>query len=543
MKTLKMNYPYLISGERRFVMEFMRENGKEPLFFLLYHYMRLSEKQKDYIYSLRYGIFDGNERTLDELADVMKLTRERVRQIVAKKLEVHETALFTTNNWEQYDSLLSLPYIIEETKEYQDVKQSEHLNFTFRVFAWLVTLLGERDFDMQVKQNDGSYETKSFSNQYKVETFGDIVVILNCQKMPSFKFRKSLENIQREASLQNARDRVFNISAMFQTMEEEEKNYATKLMAYMSKKALGLEVNEDLLVTMRKNYTDVGIELYDILESEGQPMSIDELFEAFKQKFPEHKYTCSTQIRPCLTGSQYIKAIGNTSRYGLASWGNVFYGSIRDLLIKLLDESEEPLHIEKLFEEVHKHYQDTKPRNLIASMTSDEQSRFIRFNDGYFGLRNKQYRDSFEEYNAERQRFSFDERLTNFCNFVDTYQRFPTSTNGEEEASLYRWLYNVQNRVYVVNDENKARLTDALARYQQDWIPRNADENVFKNKCIDYKEYINEHHCLPTTTTERELYDWMVRSKANYNSYIDNRRKYLTDLLIYIRSLGFNVNI
>lgn len=543
MKTLKMNYPYLISIERRFVMEFMRENGCEPLFFLLYHYMRLSEKKSDNIFSLRYGIFDGTERTLDELAEVTNLSRERVRQIVARKLEVHDTALFTMNKWNQYDRLLSLPYIIEETIEYQNVKQSEHLNFTFRVFAWLVTLLGERGIEVQVKQNAGSYETKVFSNQYKVETFGDIVVILNCQKMPSFKFRKSLENIQREASLQNARDRVFNISAMFQTMEEEEKNYATKLMAYMSKKTLGLEVNEDLQVTMRKNYTDVGIELYDILESEGQPMSIDELFEAFKQKFPEHKYTCSTQIRPCLTGSQYIKAIGNTSRYGLSSWDNVFYGSIRDLLIKLLDESEEPLHIEKLFEEVHKHYQDTKPRSLIASMTSDEQSRFVRFNDGYFGLCSKQYNNSFEEYNAERQRSTFDERLTNFCNFVETYQRYPTSSNGTEEASLYRWLYNVQNNVYAVNGEDKARLSQALDRYQQERIPRNADENVFRNNCNDYKDYINSHHCLPTVNTEPDLYAWMARSKAKYNSFEDNRREYLTDLFNYIRSLGFSVNI
>ncbi len=539
MEILKMNYPYLSSSERRFVMEFVKGNGNEPLFFLLYHYMRLSEKQRDYIYSLRYGIFDGNERTLDEVAEVMQLTRERVRQIVAGKLEVNDTTLFTTNNWSQYEQLLSLPYIIEETKEYQDLKDSEHLCFSFRVFAWLVTLLGERDLDIQVKQNDGSYKTKCFCNQYKVETIGDIVVILNCKKMPSLRFGDSLSCLQREASLRNARDRVFNISTMFDTMDEEEKNYATKLMAYMAKKTLRVEVNEDQQVTIRKNYTDVGIELYDILEDESKPMSIGELFEAFKKKFPEHKYTCSEQIRPSLAGHPKIKAIGNTSRYGLANWDNVFYGSIRDLLIQLLEESEEPLHIEKLFEGVHRHYQATNLRSLETSMINDEQSRFVRFNDGYFGLSSKQYSDSFKEYDAERQRSTFDERLTNFCNFVDTYQRYPTSSNGEEEASLYRWLYNVLNNVYTVSNENKTSLAQALAQYQQDWIPQNATENDFKNKCNDYKDYINDHHCLPTVTTGPELYAWIVRSKANYNSYTDNRRKYLTDLLNYIRSLGF----
>lgn len=38
-----------------------------------------------------------------------------------------------------------------------------------------------------------------------------------------------------------------------------------------------------------------------------------------------------------------------------------------------------------------------------------------------------------------------------------------------------------------------------------------------------------------------ELYDWMSRSKANYNSYIDNRRHYLTELFNYINSLGFKI--
>lgn len=43
----------------------------------------------------------------------------------------------------------------------------------------------------------------------------------------------------------------------------------------------------------------------------------------------------------------------------------------------------------------------------------------------------------------------------------------------------------------------------------------------------------------------RRPVDWSlltnVRSKANYNSYVDHRRKYLTDLFNYILSLGFSI--
>ena len=78
-------------------MEYGREYGVHPMFFLLYNYMRISEVRNNKIFSLLYGIFDGKERTLNELAEVMSLTRERIRQITSKKLEVHDTELIMTD--------------------------------------------------------------------------------------------------------------------------------------------------------------------------------------------------------------------------------------------------------------------------------------------------------------------------------------------------------------------------------------------------------------------------------------------------------------
>ena len=115
------------------------------------------------------------------------------------------------------------------------------------------------------------------------------------------------------------------------------------------------------------------------------------------------------------------------------------------------------------------------------------------------------------------------------------------SNNGERESSLYRWMYNAQNGVLDISDEQKRQLTDAMKTDEQEYIPRNATESEFRNKCQDYKAYINSHYALPSVSTEPELYSWMVRSKANYNSFVDHRRKYLTDLFNYILSLGFSI--
>ena len=45
----------------------------------------LSDRERRII-ELRFGLFDGRERTLEEIGDVFSLTRERIRQIEGKAL-------------------------------------------------------------------------------------------------------------------------------------------------------------------------------------------------------------------------------------------------------------------------------------------------------------------------------------------------------------------------------------------------------------------------------------------------------------------------
>ena len=538
---LKRDYPYLSSVERRFVMEHGREYGVHPMFFLLYNYMRISEVRNNKIFSLMYGIFDGKERTLNELAEVMGLTRERIRQITSKKLEVHDTELIMTDAWKSYDELLSMPFVTAESVEYKQLKEREHLNFDFRVFARLMQLLGERDFEVAVRNQSGETELLRFSNQYETEIVGDVAVVINRKKMPSIKIRDCVDSLQALVSSRYTNDTRIDVEASLYSMTTEEKKEATKLMTYIAKEGLNLEVDENYHILVSKNHIDVAEDLYTILAKKGEPMSVDELFVAFKEMYPDHKYTESAQIRSWLFRHPNIKPIGNTSRYGLDSWENVFFGTIRDLLAKLLEESDEPMHIEQLFEAVVEHYPNTKAQSLHWSMADDTLGRFVHFNDDYFGLRSKEYDESFEEYNAERQRFRFDERFADFRKFVEEYNRYPVSNNGERESSLYRWMYNAQNGVLDISDEQKQQLADAMKMDELEYIPRNATESEFRNKCQDYKAYINSHYALPSVSTEPELYSWMIRSKANYNSYVDHRRKYLTDLFNYILSLGFSI--
>ena len=84
-------------------------------------------------------------------------------------------------------------------------------------------------------------------------------------------------------------------------------------------------------------------------------------------------------------------------------------------------------------------------------------------------------------------------------------------------------------------------LAQQVDHFRDAHLPENETEERFLETCEEYKAHIENEYDLPTRRDNPELYDWMRRSKDNYNSYIDNRRHYLTELFNYIHSLGFDI--
>lgn len=237
---------------------------------------------------------------------------------------------------------------------------------------------------------------------------------------------------------------------------------------------------------------------------------------------------------------KHIKAIGKTSCYGLDSWEDVYFGSIRDLLVDLLSVSDTPLHLDLLFDGVSEHYPNTSKASVAATMDFDNLQRFVEFEGGYFGLTAKSYSDEYIVA-ASVQRYRFEERFQMFKDFIDTYHRFPGYNGSDQESSLMRWYYNVTTGILSITDEQKKLFDNTVKNYDELGYPRSATENEFLIKCQDVKEYIRRNHTLPTNIEAPELYAWLRRSRDNYDSYTDKRRQYMTDLLNYVLSFGFSI--
>ena len=514
---LKRDYPFLMNRQRQFVFDFMKEHNHAPLFFLMYHYLRLSENRSNKIYCLLNGIFDGKKRMYFEIADAMNLSRERVRQIVYGTIEVQESALANNDGWDYYNELFDLPFIYEKTEGYVRLKEVEHLPADFEVFASLVKLRAD----------------------FKAEDVEGHTILMN-NKYSDLKLTDCLDTLFSIIDAKYSADTYVPIDGVLFTVPGQLRPAMKELVKHITTEIYKVQITEDEKLYLPQNYIDIAEELYDILAKKGEPMHVEDIFKEFKTRYPDHKFTDPLQIKSYLFKHKHIKAVGKTSCYALDSWEGIYFGSIRDLLVDLLSDSDVPLHIDNLYDGVTEHYPKTTKASIAATMEDENFQRFIEFEGSYFGLTSKEYPAEFVPASSV-QRYSFEDRFQMFKDFIETYRRFPSYNGGDKEASLMRWYYNVTTEVLSMTDEQRAMFNDTLKRYDELGIPRYATESEFLLKCQDVKDYIRQHHTLPTNREAPELYAWLRRSRDNYDSYTDKRRQYMTDLLNYVLSFGFSI--
>lgn len=514
---LKREYPYLVSKQRVFVSSFTKEHNHAPLFFLLYHYLRISEDRSNKIYSLYHGLFDKKERTLTEIAEAMNLTRERVRQIANGYLEVQSSNIVKNEGWKHYKDLLDLPFIHEDTEEYKKIRDVEHLPINFNAFAYLVRIVVD----------------------FKIEDIEGHVIMIN-RKMWKLNFNNCMDTFYSIINAKYSVDTYVPLRTVLKTTPREYRNEMTRLFKFIATDIYNIRIIDGNILYLPQNYIDVVEEVYEILAHNGEPMHVEDIFRAFKAKYPDHKFTEPVQIKPHLFRHKHIRPVGKSSCYAIDSWEGVYFGSIRDLLVDLLKDSDEPIHIDTLYEGVSEYYPNTTKSSVAATMQDENMQRFIEFKGDYYGLTSKTYSDKYEPA-PPIQRYTFEERFQMFKDFVETYHRFPGYNGSDHETTLMRWHYNVINGFMSITDEQKNRLEQELSNYDKLGYPRTAIESEFLMKCNDLKNYIQQHHTLPTNRQAPDLYYWFRRSRENYDSYTDKRRQYMTDLLNYILSFGFSI--
>lgn len=443
-ETVRMKHPFLDDDRCAMVCRHVVERGVEPRFLLLYHYLRTSSHNGDAAWSMCNGVADGQLHSREHVASDMlrrQITPERVRQLCARERQsLHERVLRYVDGFvDDYKALLSKPILHEGDSVCREICEREGLDIAFAVFARLVTLVA----DYKVYDVEGH----SFLVASSVDDCDDVNV------------KYYIDGLKRLREERTSKERTVDpVDLIKLNTPRRYKSVVRDMILYLAG-IYGIEVTADGKLSVRQNSIDVESELYDILKRNGKPMSGQALLDAFKARYPDHRYDRVDQLRPYLIRRSRIRPIGKSSCYALSEW-KMYCGTKTDLLVATLAAAATPLSLDTLCGVVEEHCGEQKERNVASLMSNDE--RFVRYGDDLFGLAAKDYG---EAYAACRfvHRHTFDERIEQLKSFIAAHGRLPRTTGDGDEQSLRRWLYNVKKGVIKVSDAQQQLLDSVKA--------------------------------------------------------------------------------
>lgn len=507
--------------DREFIVSFYSSNGYYPMFYILSKLIVNSNDRYDILYRQTTGIMCSPTHIRD-VAKMQNISYERVRQILSKN-RFSNRELMESELWIPYH-LDTLQYLSEDNDLYHKVIATEHLDgLSFDGFCSLCNLISP--FKKFIINGHTYFFSKSVYGCFDVKSsFADIETTLN-------------KRVTKDISIP--------VSAFVnEYWIDTAPYYASQIVSIIEKiitDNFDVCIDQQHNITLFQNTIDVGTELYSIIEDNGSPMNIEEIFDVFKSKFPDHRYANSSALRPHLIGTKGICPIGKTSCYSIDKW-NLYTGTIRDLIFETLETSDRPLTAEELLPYIQTEY-DTTPKSIRSTVVSDKSGKFCFFKNGYIGIAGKSYDSQYcpiiRRANNKLRR-SFNESLEEFERYLQSHHHIPISTGTEEEQVLYRWYNNVINKCLALTPEKEADFEAMISRNADYMV--NGTEYAFFRRCDDYKVFLEENMELPNNETDAALYNWFLKNLKIYSSFEDRRKVYFSDLLEYIEAYGFVVN-
>lgn len=501
---IKYKFPFLNEQDINFVKDFLSCHKHYPMFFIS-KAMLVNSNKRDFDFLCRkLGIGKYKKpQSLEEIALSHSLTRERVRQILSK-LHLQEIKLFNYEEWTSY-FLLGNSIITEGSDYYQNINKSEELNMTFEAFGIIFCSVFKYDY---------------------VHSELEYIVDRNYSKQIQF-ILNSLLHLKKQHYSTNV---CLTLKDIFSDNILRD-DYLCNLIFTEICPLLEIEIKDDTLF-FEQNHIDIPAEIFNFLYSCGEPKHIDDIKEYLSNKYPNKKFSL-VNLKSKIREHSSILPVGNTSKYKLKHWRNVYGGSIRDLIRDILSESDKPLHLDIIADRVTDVYENTNKRNVQSSMSSSED--FEPYAKGLWGLKNKNYSEEYQRVDLSKTRNSFSDRFADYKKFVADFFRLPYQSGIEEEDSLKRWQTNVFKGLIDSTPEQINLLKNFINSNSH--LPQNGRELKFQKTCKEYLDYVEDHYELPSPPSN--LYYWFQKHVKIYDTYEDNRKTFFGDLISNLNAYGF----
>lgn len=508
--------------------------------FLLDQNAFFSENQTIIIKKALRLFNDQKELTIDEIAEQVNLSRERVRQIRKSSLEILFSKLVYTSNFnddlfQKYSIDIEALYIDINDNISEKINTKNNTNFsrefiTFILSAYLkdkFTLVGNHEdilhskhFNSRNRHNWNNFYLirKEIADEIDITSFtNDISNRINSrvEESYSFNFKSYLSKFLTKNNF-GVLDLLFPICEKITNKEFE----------------MYLDLDEDINFkrnTIRQTYEYA----LEALEHLAKPSKVKEIFEKVIELHP-HYHTEEGKIRASMRGKNGFVSIGRKSVFGLKKWENELHnfkgGTIRSIVEEYLTQFSVPKHISEIAKYVLKYRPKTTPYSIMQNLKLDESGLYIFFRDSHIGLTTKKYDSDLRKITEAKKadRKTWEESFEIFQNFVSVEKRLPFSSSAsEKEIKLYRWL-NVQK-----SKKNKGELgkkkEDKLIRLLEKYPSNNDRRTLNRNKMYhELISFISNNHRLPSASKndEKTLYRFFYKQRKRFKeNKLDSKEK------------------
>ena len=512
-------YPFLLTKECEMVAKHLSSHDFVPILFIAKQYIFRCEDSRMNIYRDYYGFNpEGRRYTLSEIGEKNSLSRERIRQLVSKRInlpksledEIHRYLTPILESIIPFDSLF-----------WNKVQRDNMLEESYSQTALLACSVTDTHTIIQIENNDKEY-------------------LVNKGLIENVKIKNVLSNIVRVIALRRT---IVERLDILDYIKEEKRIYHKNvdllccIYANYLRKNYNVDIEDNRYVMMLPNAMDISIAIEDILEQSGEPMSLEGIKQAFNTLYPSNSIDDVAKLKPHIFRNPNIKPKGKTGIYILKSWKNHFTGTLTSYLEHILHTFNEPIPLDDLVDFALDEFPRSNKKSIYSLIVGDKDERFIIYEDDYIGLADNPISEI--EFKERRiiKRHNFDTRFEELKQFVSTLKRLPIQTGSEEEKSLARWISNVLKSNIESTAEQIRLLKNFLVEHNT--LPQNGTEYNFKQMCDEIKVMVAKTFALPTASDNIREYSWLRKNIDKYTSYKDNRKSYFEDLLAYLKDFGF----
>lgn len=420
-----------------------------PALSLFVRIEQFIEKEKDayrsVIQSCMFIYQDPPTHSLDEMADQLHLTRERIRQI--RNASLDRISGFIRKVRTEYDKPgVSYDYLCRPV--HLDINEQEGTRFNLDFVNWV---LGET-FESILHIGDPQ---KTF---FRPNGHPGFIAAVPAKLGFCFNFRAFCAALEQKRSESRMEEEAVSLQAFcepFILVPPDADMVSDIVRACTSIITLHMEesVRDGRILFRPNQYKPIPLILEDILREHNAPMTLGEIREVYLLSHPS-KGTSDSQIRANLQRNPRVATLGRSSTYALKEWqdGARRGGTIRSFVMEYLDALPENIApLEAIGRYVRQFRPGAKDESIYGNLLLESSERFALFNkDGvyWFGYSGRSYGPDFDSFRTETgTRRPVKDSLEELQRFLDTHHRPPCSKapEGEDEYRLYRFMGNMRS--------------------------------------------------------------------------------------------------